>query len=407
MALKSQFLELSKMLSPYIHLWNREILNYYPDSLDHYSPEWLERLEKLTKDQLWRFDSFNDLSQVKGSPLEKFLHGIIALVTPVKEIHPTLSDLPDWAYFKMKSKKRHEITCLLPAINKLYQLQQFDHGVDIGGGQGHLSKILAHYLSIPMFCIDKDLELQNIGRKRLNKYPTPMTARDVTFINREFGKDNLSFKKNALSLGLHTCGALANTHIKTATQSDTKVLLNFGCCYLKLDPLTDLNLSKSAKINPLHLSTHALTMASRAHGGISREDFNKKERVKFYRYALHLFLYEELGINKFIGVGNSPDTLYQGTFHDYALFNLKRLKIAFKHGKTDLDHFFNDQKRQEQIKKMFLANIIRWKFGRPLEYYILLDRALYLEENNYTVKVSTYFDEGISPRNIGIMAIKN
>ena len=54
---------------------------------------------------------------------------------------------------------------------------------------------------------------------------------------------------------------------------------------------------------------------------------------------------------------------------------------------------------------MFLCNIIRWQLGRALEVYLLLDRCLYLEEKGYQVSCLQFFDEEISPRNIGIGAI--
>ena len=51
-------------------------------------------------------------------------------------------------------------------------------------------------------------------------------------------------------------------------------------------------------------------------------------------------------------------------------------------------------------------NIIRWQFGRAIELWILLDRACYLQENKNEVIIGEYFDENISPRNIGIYARK-
>jgi hypothetical protein len=54
---------------------------------------------------------------------------------------------------------------------------------------------------------------------------------------------------------------------------------------------------------------------------------------------------------------------------------------------------------------MWLCNIIRWQLGRALEVYLLLDRCLYLEEQGFRVQIEQYFQETLSPRNIGILAI--
>ena len=56
---------------------------------------------------------------------------------------------------------------------------------------------------------------------------------------------------------------------------------------------------------------------------------------------------------------------------------------------------------------MFEANIIRWQFGRAIEKLIILDRAMFLEENNYKVTWGELFNEEVSPRNIGLYAEKN
>jgi hypothetical protein len=55
---------------------------------------------------------------------------------------------------------------------------------------------------------------------------------------------------------------------------------------------------------------------------------------------------------------------------------------------------------------MFICCLIRWQIGRALELYLLLDRAIYLEENNYTAILAEFFSENISPRNIGILATR-
>jgi len=58
------------------------------------------------------------------------------------------------------------------------------------------------------------------------------------------------------------------------------------------------------------------------------------------------------------------------------------------------------------VGQMITAGLIRNALGRALEIYLLLDRAIYLEEQGYKVKVEEFFDEELSPRNIGITAVR-
>jgi hypothetical protein len=66
--------------------------------------------------------------------------------------------------------------------------------------------------------------------------------------------------------------------------------------------------------------------------------------------------------------------------------------------------FFEQEQIQVMIQRMLAAGLIRNALGRVLEVYLQLDRAIYLEEMGYTVQVEEFFDEELSPRNIGITA---
>jgi len=55
------------------------------------------------------------------------------------------------------------------------------------------------------------------------------------------------------------------------------------------------------------------------------------------------------------------------------------------------------------VWEMILANLIRWQLGRILETYLILDRALWLEESGVECEVAQIFDEQISPRNLAII----
>jgi hypothetical protein len=48
--------------------------------------------------------------------------------------------------------------------------------------------------------------------------------------------------------------------------------------------------------------------------------------------------------------------------------------------------------------------LLRNLFRRPLELWLILDRALYLGERGYDVRVGTFCDSHITPRNLLIIA---
>ena len=137
------------------------------------------------------------------------------------------------------------------------------------------------------------------------------------------------------------------------------------------------------------------------------EEFQTKERVKYYRYCLHLFMVEKLGVEIFVTAGNAPLRAYWGEFSVYANSKLVELEIQCPYTNEELDEFYHSKPVQKRLRTMFLANIIRWQLGRVIEHYILTDRCLYLEENGFKAKMYEVFDPKISPRNIAIEATRN
>jgi hypothetical protein len=85
---------------------------------------------------------------------------------------------------------------------------------------------------------------------------------------------------------------------------------------------------------------------------------------------------------------------------------LKHLNIDHDYTNEYFDQFYESKEIQDQLRIMFICNIIRWQIGRVLEIYLQLDRCIYLEENGYIVKLEQYFKESLSPRNLGILALK-
>ena len=58
-------------------------------------------------------------------------------------------------------------------------------------------------------------------------------------------------------------------------------------------------------------------------------------------------------------------------------------------------------KRLAQVRNL---ELVRGLFRRPLEVWLVLDRALYLKENGYEVQVGEFCDSQLTPRNLMMLA---
>lgn len=410
---KSQATKLQSFLSQYTNMWNCEIMNEYPKSLEFYPSEWIDLLLPLTESQLYDIDCKKIPEAIAGSSLARFINTLIEL-SALESVPQRLEyNLEDWAYNGVKKKKRHEIQKITSALRELQKSTPFESVVDIGGGVGHLARILAHYHSIACVSLDRDSEFQNIGKHRASKYRKIDGSREVRFVNLDFTQTHSPellksiFTENSLTLGLHTCGALANSVMKLSQDFQTVGLLSFGCCYHRLDPKKDYPLSAFYKEHtPLELNLYALSLATRSHSAMTYSDYQTKERVKYYRYALHLFLRKHFKSDYFTEVGECPIKMYWGEFADYIKIKLSELNLTHQFTEEDFNQFYRDEKTQKELRVMWICNLIRWQLGRALEVYLLLDRSLSLSEQGMEVKIEQYFSEELSPRNIGILAIR-
>lgn len=405
MDFKKRFQEIADFLQPYQRIWENEIMLLYPNPLDSFSSDWISDLAK--------FKNQNDVIKLSRKEVADYITNpsLIKFYSRIEELShvPALNNLPPFpeqkdSFLYMIPKKQHEIKKLAPFVNQFYQKYGVKNIIDIGGGVGHLAQTLTSHYQLKTTTLDMDPALQKTGRVRFKR-------NDVNYIHVKVDAENESFKAildpDSLTLGLHTCGPLAVHQIKGSSSKRIKGVINFGCCYEKLLAYPESqNISQSAQkmTSPLVFNRFALTLATRAHRKMNEKDYELKLKVKYYRYAIHFLLHDEYGLKDLTSLGNSRPTLYDESFASYVINQFEKIRIPLKHSPEELNEYFSNHKVQDLIWNMLSADLIRNAFGRLMELYILLDRVLFLEESGYDVQLLEFFEEPLSPRNLGIVA---
>lgn len=389
-------------------MWQNEIMLQYPDPLSDYPMEWV--------DDLVRFQRKEDVIQLEKKEVYNFIShpDLIAFYRKIDEliVLPGIPDYPPmpedaWTWLFMIPKKQYEIKRLAPHLKSLYEKKNIRRVVDIGGGIGLLAQTLNNRYEMNVTSVDMNSEFQKTGIERHEKNArNPLNKVQYKNLrvaaNSEFSE---ILKDHVMPVGLHTCGRLAIDIIRISSEEKVPALVNFGCCYHTLDNEETQNISEFAKKNdPLWMHKFALTLACRAHKKMGDKDYDLKLKVKLYRYAIHILLHDHYGIHELVTLGNSNPKLYDEPFSVYALEQLKRVNITPRHSAMELDNFYENPELVLLIQKMLAAGLIRNALGRVLELYLLLDRSIFLEEQGYEVEIQEFFDEEVSPRNIGITA---
>jgi hypothetical protein len=401
-ALADQYRILTTFLKAHEKAWLYPILPDWPESRAHYPAAWLKALGEASVEEQRLFE---DVQVYPGMPedLRQLIESAASVVRidVVKEEWPL--DVMDLQGLNLK--KQHEIQRLLPLLER--EASGLENAVDIGGGMGHLARTCVKYFHWNFHSIDRNRELQEKGRWWRERSRT-IDKSKLNFVEAEFSNeadetvDALFAQDKSLSIGLHTCGPLALSQFQKSLRSS--LIVNFGCCYDKMDLSKDLNRSALAQEIALRWSQPSLFLATRGRKGMTIDEFALLKRVNAYRFAIDLFFrerYPELG---FVIAGDAPKALYAEDFSAYARNRFEKLGMPAHHSALELKAFYERQDIQEEIRSLFAAHMIQNVFSRPLELAILMDRALWLEEQGFDVKALEVFDRNASPRNIAIIA---
>ena len=119
-----------------------------------------------------------------------------------------------------------------------------------------------------------------------------------------------------------------------------------------------------------------------------------------YRLGLDSLLQETSNQNGYIPIPSiKKSQLSQGfaSFCQWAKQH-KNLEIAL----DDLDFWYH--KGQARFIQMERLSLVQQVFRRPLEMWLVCDKALRLEQAGYDVSLSTFCHRDITPRNILIQA---
>ena len=267
----------------YFPIWEKEVLNYYPESYENFPAEWVSQIKNLNERQRWQIDSKQSFTSIKDSKLEQIFSEIQSFEKFLDRPSNDDISLTNKERSGIKVKKQHEIEKLISFIkHQKNQEPKMNSFIDIGGGKGHLSRLLSNKLQMSGTCIEMNPDFVKKGKQLSKesdlKFKCISLPEEDLIQSKEILATSRRDGNNDLCLGLHTCGPLANTILKSCVENQQNYLLNFGCCYLKLKPGSEVGISGESKKFPLPLSKYALTLATRAHTGLTWGDYLMKKR---------------------------------------------------------------------------------------------------------------------------------
>jgi len=322
------------------------------------------------------------------------LHELQAVATRLCEV-PALTGVPAVTRRLRRletPRKRAQVEALSELVTPLARAAR--RVVDVGSGHGHLAREVAARIDRPVVGLERDAAILTRASQ------LPHWDR-LTFHRVDVLADGLALAEGDCVLGLHACGELGDAvAVAGAARADSLVLV--GCCLQKqrADVRSPLHVRRGPRVDLPKTLLGLSNFTPRKQGVEATREENIVARER--RHALHALLTAHAGPLRF---GAEMDGINRRAAHD-DLHSMVARAFARRGLAVPSAGVIEEAARaakvlHDRLRRLTLPRIL---LGRVLEMFVLVDRALYLEEAGFEVEVGTAFPKEISARNLTIKA---
>jgi hypothetical protein len=202
-------------------------------------------------------------------------------------------------------------------------------------------------------------------------------------------------------VALHACGDLHVRLIQLASAAGCKQLAIAPCCYNRISLPEYTPLSSAAEGSALQLSLDdlALPMSETVTAGARVR--RQRDTSMARRLGFDLLQRQLRGIDEYLPTPSLATAWLDKPFAEYChhLAALKELSTIGPQDWTALEAA--GWQRLAQVRNL---ELLRGLFRRPLELWLVLDRALFLAEQGYIVRLGTFCETPLTPRNFLLLA---
>ncbi|GLX12397.1 hypothetical protein Pstr01_06360 [Pseudomonas straminea] len=275
--------------------------------------------------------------------------------------------------------------------------QQPQHWLDWCAGKGHLGRVLAH-AGQKLTCLEYDPALVASGAELSCRLG--ITAQHIEQdVLAEAAAAQLYAEHSPVAL--HACGDLHVRLMQLASAAGCRQLAIAPCCYNRVAAANYQPLSTTAQGSPLRLSLDDLALPMSETVTAGNRVRQQRDQSMAWRLAFDLLQRGLRGVNTYLPTPSLPPAWLKKPFSDYCrdLAELKQLPAVGEHDWQRLEAA--GWQRLAEVRNL---ELVRGLFRRPLELWLVLDRALYLQEQGYAVRLGQFCTAHLTPRNLLLLA---
>lgn len=273
--------------------------------------------------------------------------------------------------------------------------QPVGHWLDWCSGKGHLGRRLLRP-GQQLTCFEHDPALVASGQQLSDHHGLQATHRQQDVLS-----EPLPLAGFHTPVALHACGDLHVRLLEHATAAGCTRLAIAPCCYNRTQssPHEGLSAAGQASLLRLDLDDLGLPLSETVTAGARVR--RQRDHSMARRLGFDLWQRQARGVDEYLPTPSLPAAWLDKGFADYctglaAMRGFEGLPVG--------DWGYFEKAGWQRLAQVRNLELVRNLFRRPLELWLILDRALYLEARGYQVRVGTFCPATLTPRNLMIVA---
>lgn len=274
------------------------------------------------------------------------------------------------------------------------------HWLDWCAGKGHLGRQLAAQ-GETLTCLEWDPQLVEAGTRLSQRLGLP-----ARHLQQDVTQDSAAAQlaPTITPVALHACGDLHVRLIELGIAARCRQLAIAPCCYNRIRTDRYQPLSALARESLLELTREDLGLPLSETVTAGARERRQRDQSMAWRLGFDLLQRELRGADSYLPTPSLPASWLSKSFEDYCrgLAALKALPEPAARNWAALE-----QQGWLRLAEVRNLELLRGLFRRPMELWLLLDRALRLAETGYAVRLGTFCPPTLTPRNLLLIAELN
>jgi hypothetical protein len=271
------------------------------------------------------------------------------------------------------------------------------HWLDWCAGKGHLGRRLLRP-GQQLTCLEYDPALIASGQALSQRHQL-----HALHVEQDVLAPGVAALLNAeiTPVALHACGDLHVRLMQLASTAGCKQMAIAPCCYNRISVSQYQPLSVAAQDANLRLSLDDLSLPMSETVTAGARVRRQRDTSMARRLAFDLLQRQLRGIDEYLPSPSLPSAWLDRSFAEYC-HHLAALKDLSTIGQQDWSAL--EAAGWQRLTEVRNLELLRGLFRRPLELWLNLDRALFLSEQAYTVRLGTFCETALTPRNFLLLA---